>query len=84
MKRNNQLIVITHLSQLLDLVTLVGGLLVPLFIWITNKDKVFTMDDNLHANMYSFNTIFWFRITWICSNWCLLFYISNNKCDKSK
>ena len=46
MKRNNQLIVITHLSQLLDLVTLVGGLLVPLFIWITNKDKVFTMDEH--------------------------------------
>ncbi|MBJ2175202.1 DUF4870 domain-containing protein [Aureibaculum sp. A20] len=46
MKRNNQLIVITHLSQLLDLVTLVGGLLVPLYIWITNKDKVFTMDEH--------------------------------------
>ncbi|RPE00791.1 DUF4870 domain-containing protein [Aureibaculum marinum] len=44
MKENKQLLVITHLSQLLDLVTLVGGFLVPLFIWITNKDKVFEMD----------------------------------------
>lgn len=46
MKENNQLLVITHLSQLLDLVTLVGGFFVPLFIWLTNKDKVYTMDEH--------------------------------------
>lgn len=46
MKQNNQLLVITHLSQLLDLVTLVGGFLVPLFIWQTNKNKVHTMDEH--------------------------------------
>ena len=46
MKQNNQLLVITHLSQLLDLVTLVGGFLVPLFIWQTNKNKVYTMDEH--------------------------------------
>ncbi|MDY7395144.1 DUF4870 domain-containing protein [Aureibaculum sp. 2210JD6-5] len=46
MKQNNQLLVITHLSQLLDLVTLVGGFLVPLFIWLTNRDKVYTMDEH--------------------------------------
>jgi len=46
MKTNNQLLVITHLSQLLDLVTLVGGFLVPLFIWLTNKDKVYSMDEH--------------------------------------
>ena len=46
MKENNQLLVITHLSQLLDLVTLVGGFLVPLFIWQTNKHKVYTMDEH--------------------------------------
>ena len=46
MQKNNQLLVITHLSQLLDLVTLVGGSLVALFIWQTNKNKVHTMDEH--------------------------------------
>lgn len=44
MKRNNQLLVLTHLSQLLDLVTLIGGFLVPLIIWLTSKDSVENMD----------------------------------------
>ncbi len=46
MKTNNQLLVITHLSQLLDLVTLVGGFIVPLIIWLTNRDKVYQMDEH--------------------------------------
>ena len=44
MKTNRELLVLTHLSQLLDLVTLVGGFLVPLIIWFTNKDKIYAMD----------------------------------------
>ena len=44
MKKNNQLLVLTHLSQLLDLFTLVGGFIVPLILWLTNKDKIYTMD----------------------------------------
>ena len=44
MRTNNQLLVITHLSQLLDLVTLIGGFLVPLILWQTNKNKVNKMD----------------------------------------
>ena len=46
MKTNNQLLVITHLSQLLDLVTLIGGFLVPFVIWQTNKNKVNEMDQH--------------------------------------
>ncbi|MDJ0646354.1 MAG: DUF4870 domain-containing protein [Flavobacteriaceae bacterium] len=46
MRKNNQLLVITHLSQLLDLVTLIGGFLVPLILWITNKDTVDAMDEH--------------------------------------
>ena len=46
MKTNKQLLVLTHLSQLLDLVTLVGGFLVPLIIWQTNKDKVYHMNEH--------------------------------------
>ncbi len=44
MREDKQLLMITHLSQLLDLVTGVGGFIVPLVIWITQKDKVLGMD----------------------------------------
>lgn len=41
---NQQLLVLMHLSQLLNLVTGLGGLIVPLIIWVTQKDKVTHMD----------------------------------------
>lgn len=44
MKQDNQLIVITHLSQLIVLVTGFGSLLLPLILWITQKEKVYQMD----------------------------------------
>jgi len=43
-KENNQLLVFTHLSQLLDFITGIGGLLVPLVLWAVNKDKIKDMD----------------------------------------
>ncbi len=43
-RTDSQLIVITHLSQLLTYLTGFGGLLVPLIIWATQKDKVEAMD----------------------------------------
>ncbi len=46
MREDKQLLVITHLSQLLDLVTAIGGFVVPLIIWLTQKDKVFGMDEH--------------------------------------
>lgn len=46
MKKDNQLLVLTHLSQLLDFVTGIGGFIVPLIIWLTNKDKVEGMDEH--------------------------------------
>ncbi|WP_026915832.1 DUF4870 domain-containing protein [Christiangramia portivictoriae] len=49
MREDNQLLVITHLSQLLDLVTGIGGFIVPLIIWVTQKDKVAGMD--MHGKM---------------------------------
>ncbi len=49
MRQDNQLLVIIHLSQLLDLVTGIGGFIVPLIIWLTQKDKVQGMD--LHGKM---------------------------------
>ena len=41
---DNQLLLITHLSQLLNYITGFGGLIVPLIIWVTQKDKVESMD----------------------------------------
>ena len=47
MKReDNQLIVITHLSQLLTCLTGFGGLIVPLILWATQKEKVIGMDEH--------------------------------------
>ncbi|SFD25587.1 DUF4870 domain-containing protein [Algibacter pectinivorans] len=44
MKQDNQLLVITHLSQLITLITGFGSLLLPLVLWLTQKDKVYHMD----------------------------------------
>ncbi|UKM63734.1 DUF4870 domain-containing protein [Flavobacteriaceae bacterium GSB9] len=44
MRQDNQLIVITHLSQLITLVIGFGSLLLPLVFWLTQKDKVYQMD----------------------------------------
>ncbi|APU66740.1 DUF4870 domain-containing protein [Christiangramia flava] len=44
MREDKQLLVITHLSQLLDLITGIGGFIVPLVLWLTQRDKVAGMD----------------------------------------
>ena len=46
MRQDNQLLVITHLSQLVTLVTGFGSLLIPLIIWLTQKDKVYQMHEH--------------------------------------
>jgi len=45
LRRDNQLLVITHLSQLLTYITGFGGLIVPLIIWLTQRDKVQGMNE---------------------------------------
>ncbi|MBU2996821.1 DUF4870 domain-containing protein [Cellulophaga baltica] len=45
-KENKQLLIITHLSQLLDVITGCGGFIVPLIIWLTQKDSIANMDEN--------------------------------------
>ncbi len=40
------LLAVTHLMQLLTYVTGFGGLLVPLVLWLTNKDRVESMDEH--------------------------------------
>ncbi|WP_397446038.1 DUF4870 domain-containing protein [Polaribacter sp. R77954] len=44
MKEDKQLLVLTHLSQLLDFVTGIGGFIVPLVLWLTKKDEIKDMD----------------------------------------
>lgn len=44
MREDKQLLIITHLTQLLDLVTGIGGLIVPLILWLTQRDKIAGMD----------------------------------------
>ena len=44
MREDRQLLVITHLSQLIMLVTGFGSLILPLIIWATQKEKVSQMD----------------------------------------
>ena len=45
-RTDTQLLVITHLSQLLTYITGFGGLIVPLIIWLTKKDEVEGMDEH--------------------------------------
>ena len=43
-KVDNNLLVATHLCQLLTYISGFGGLVVPLILWLTQKDKVVGMD----------------------------------------
>ena len=44
LREDKNLLMVTHLSQLLDLVTGFGGFIVPLVLWFTQKEKVMGMD----------------------------------------
>jgi uncharacterized Tic20 family protein len=46
MREDRQLLVITHLTQYLDYVTGFGGLIVPLILWLTNRDAVIGMNEH--------------------------------------
>lgn len=46
MREDRSLLVLTHLSQLITLVTGFGSLILPLILWITQKEKVQQMDSH--------------------------------------
>jgi len=46
MREDRQLIVLTHLSQLVTLLIGFGSLIVPLIIWMSNKNRVYEMDQH--------------------------------------
>ena len=45
-RTDRQLLVITHLSQLLTYITGFGGLIVPLVIWASSKNSVEGLDEH--------------------------------------
>ena len=71
MKENRQLLVFTHLSQLLDFVTGIGGFIVPLLLWLVKKDEVF--DKDRHGKAILNFRISMFLYLLICIPFVLLF-----------
>lgn len=62
-KEDKQMLTIMHVSQLLNLISLIGGLIVPLILWLTQKDKVAGMDEqgkmilNFQISLYIYSII---------------------------
>ena len=71
MKKNKQLLVLTHLSQLLDFVSGIGGFVVPLILWLVKKDEVLDMDKHGKAILNFRITMFIYFL--ICIPAVLLF-----------
>ena len=46
LQKNNTLLAVTHLSQMLHYVTGFGGFLVPLIIWLVSRNNVEGMDEH--------------------------------------
>ena len=49
MREDNQFLMLTHLSQLLNYLTGFGGLIVPLILWAVNKDTIASLDSQGRA-----------------------------------
>ena len=45
LREDRQMLMLMHLSQLLDFITGIGGFIVPLILWATQKDKIQDMDE---------------------------------------
>lgn len=71
MRQDKSLLVITHLSQLLDLVTGFGGFIVPLILWLTQREQVLAMDNHGKSIMNFQLSMFIYAI--ICIPLILLF-----------
>jgi len=71
MRQDKSLLVITHLSQLLDLVTGFGGFIVPLILWLTQREQVLAMDNHGKSIMNFQISMFIYAI--VCIPLILLF-----------
>ena len=65
MKEDKQLLVLTHLSQLLDFVMGIGGFIVPLVLWLTKKEDVIGMDEHGKAILNFRISMFIYILIWI-------------------
>jgi len=45
-RTDTSLLAVTHLSQLMSYLTGFGGFIIPLILWLTQKDKVQNMDEH--------------------------------------
>ncbi len=45
LKEDRQMLMLMHLSQLLNLVTAIGGIVVPIVLWQMKKDEIKYMDE---------------------------------------
>lgn len=45
LREDRQMLILMHLSQLLNLFTAVGGIVVPILLWQLKKDKIQDMDE---------------------------------------
>jgi len=97
MREDRQTLMLTHLSQLLDLITGFGGLIVPLVIWQTKKDEIYDMDEhgksivNFQLSMFLYALIcipliflIGLGLLGINCNRYPLPCVSGNQCDKSE
>lgn len=71
MREDKTLLMLTHLSQLLDLITGFGGFIVPLVLWLIKKDEVWAMDEHGKAILNFQMSMFIYGI--ICIPLTLLF-----------
>lgn len=46
LKNDRQMLMFTHLSQLLNYITGIGGLIVPIILWQMKKDEITNMDEH--------------------------------------
>ncbi|GAA4272401.1 DUF4870 domain-containing protein [Aquimarina gracilis] len=71
MREDKSVLVVTHLSQLLDLITGFGGFIVPLILWLTQRERVMAMDEHGKSIMNFQISMFIYAI--ICIPLTLLF-----------
>ena len=64
LREDRQLLVVTHLTQLISYVIGFGGLITPLIIWLTTKDRVEGMDEHGKAILnFQLSLILYFIIS---------------------
>jgi uncharacterized Tic20 family protein len=71
MKADRQLLTLTHLSQLLCFVSVIGGFVVPLIVWLTQKESVDDLDE--HGKSILNFQITTFLLTLLCVPLIFLF-----------